>query len=87
MLVERTDRCGADVRCRADVADDAAIGEFGKQDGIIDCADAVPDPVGMQRIERPPYGRRSRDLAGMGPSRARQLSRYRNNGAEASSSR
>jgi hypothetical protein len=50
MLLERVDDARAEVRERADVEDCAAAGELGDEPGILDRADPVPDPVGLERL-------------------------------------
>ncbi len=52
-----------EVRCRADVADDAAPRERAKQRGVLGGADAVRDPHGLEEAERLGNGVRTRPLA------------------------
>src|SRR5262249_12403000 len=63
MLLQRPDDAGAEIRKRADVEDGATSGELGHETGILDRADAVPDPVGAQLLERSAHRRRACRLA------------------------
>ena len=65
MLVVRRDGPHPHVGRRADVEHGAAVDELAHQHRILDGADAVPDPVGVQRFERAPDGRRADHLAGV----------------------
>src|ERR671925_1626188 len=63
MLLERRHRAGTDVRDRADVEDDAAIGQLLQQLGFLDGPDPVPDTARAEGIERAANGRRPLVLA------------------------
>src|SRR5215471_12309657 len=66
VLLERVDGAGAEVRERTDVEDGAPAGQFRDETGILDGADPVPDPVGLQRFERAAHRICSCRLARMG---------------------
>src|SRR5581483_2982726 len=65
MVGEARHRPGAEVRERADVEDDAAVGELADEPGVLLGADAVTKPVGAERLERPAHRGRTGDLAGV----------------------
>jgi hypothetical protein len=62
---ERRDGAGPDVRDRADVQHDLALAELLDERRILDRPDAVADPVGMERAERPADRFGACDLAGV----------------------
>src|SRR4029079_5664766 len=66
VLLERPDGARAEVRERAHVEDRAALGELAHQAWVLDRADAVPDPVGGERVEGAADGGCAGSLTGMG---------------------
>src|SRR5205809_7325130 len=77
MLLQRGDSPGAQIRDRADVEHDPPVGYLAQQPGILVDADAVPDPVGAELLERAPHRPRPGDFAGVRdrcePELAREL--------------
>src|SRR5712691_12140423 len=65
MVVEVCDRSGTEVRERADVEDGASVDELSHEPGILFGADAVPQPVRLQALERASHRRGAGDLARM----------------------
>src|SRR5262249_532128 len=73
VLLKRADDPGAEVRERADVEHGAAVGELGDEAGILDGSDAVPEPVGIERLERAAHGHCASGLARMWDGREPEL--------------
>src|SRR5262245_16964358 len=53
MLGERGDRTGTQIRGRAHVENEAALDDLGQHRGILNRADAVADPVRVEREHLP----------------------------------
>src|SRR6476660_9806218 len=80
MVVEVGDRSRAEVRERADVEDGASVGELAYEPGILFGADPVPQPVGLQVLERAPHRRGAGDLARMRDGAEAERLRVREHG-------
>ena len=65
MLTQGGNRARANIRDRADVEDDAPVGQLPEQPRILDRPDPVPDATGAERVERAADRARPRVLAGM----------------------
>jgi len=65
MVFQRRHDAGAQVRHGRDVEDDAPLGELLEELGVLDRADAVADPVGVEGVEGAADRLRAGDLARM----------------------